>query len=80
MEIIDYVCELLKISKEEAMKNNKKIEDNLTYYWNPNRGGASVIVDNDGNYLAAVSSVNFERLLEEYKKGERNKNFFQNKQ
>jgi hypothetical protein len=24
--------------------------------------------------------VNLERLLEEYKKGERNKNFFQNKQ
>jgi hypothetical protein len=80
MEIIDYVCELLKITKEEAMNNSKMIEENLTYYWNSNRGGASVIVDNDGNYLAAVSSVNLERLLEEYKKGERNKNFFQNKQ
>ena len=78
MEIIDYVCELLKISKDEAIENNKKIEENLTYYWNPNRGGASVIVDNEGNYLAAVSSVNFERLLEEFKKGEKNKNFFKN--
>ncbi len=78
MEIIDYVCELLKISKDEAIENNKKIEENLTYYWNPERGGASVIVDNEGNYLAAVSSVNFERLLEEFKKGEKNKNFFKN--
>ena len=78
MEIIDYVCELLKISKDEAIENNKKIEENLTYYWNPDRGGASVIVDNEGNYLAAVSSVNFERLLEEFKKGEKNKNFFKN--
>lgn len=77
MEIIDYVCELLKISKDEAMKNNKKVEEKLTYYWNTNRGGGSVIVDDEGNYLAAVSSVNFERLLEEFKKGERNKNFFQ---
>ena len=78
MEIIDYVCELLKISKDEAIENNKKIEENLTYYWNPDRGGASVIVDNEGNYLASVSSVNFERLLEEFKKGEKNKNFFKN--
>ena len=64
MEIIDYVCELLKITKEEAMNNSKMIEENLTYYWNSNRGGASVIVENAGNYLAAVSSVKLERLLE----------------
>jgi hypothetical protein len=78
MKIIDYVSELLKLSKEEAEKNSKKIDDNLTYYWNPIRGGISVIVDNEGNYLAAVSSVNFEELLETFKKGEKSKNFFQN--
>lgn len=79
MEILDYVSELLKQSKEETMEHSKKIEENLTYYWNPERGGASAIVDNDGNYLAAVSSVNFDRLLEEFKKGDKNKNFFQSK-
>ena len=78
MEIIDYVSELLKMSKEETKKNSKKLENNLTYYWNPERGGISLIVDNEGNYLAAASSVNFDRLLEEFKKGDRNKNFFLN--
>ena len=77
MEIIDYVSELLKMSKEETKKNSKELENNLTYYWNPERGGISLIVDNEGNYLAAASSVNFDRLLEEFKKGDRNKNFFQ---
>ena len=77
MEIIDYLSELLKMSKEETKKNSKELENNLTYYWNPERGGISLIVDNEGNYLAAASSVNFDRLLEEFKKGDRNKNFFQ---
>ena len=78
MEIIDYVCELLKLSKEDALKNSKKVDENLTCYWNPIRGGMSLIVDNEGNYLAATSSVNFDELLEEFKKGNRNKNFFHN--
>ncbi len=77
MELIDYVSALLKLSKEETEKNCKKIDENLTYYWNPVRGGISLIVDNEGNYLAATSSVNFDDLLEEFKTGNRNKNFFQ---
>ncbi len=77
MEIIDYVSKLLNLSKEETLKNSKKIDDNLTYYWNPMRGGNSLIADKDGNYLAASSSVNFDDLLKEFKIGNRNKNFFQ---
>ena len=77
MEIIDCVCELLKLSKEDALKNSKKVDDNLTYYWNPVRGGISLIVDEKGNYLAAASTVNFDDLLNEFKTGDRNKNFFQ---
>lgn len=77
MEIIDYVCELLKLSKEEALNNSKKVNENLTYYWNPIRGGISLIVDDEGNYLAANSSVNFDVLLNKFKAGDKNKNFFQ---
>ena len=79
MEIIEYVSKLLELTKEETIKNSKKIDDNLTYYWNPIRGGISVIVDDKGNYLASSSSINFDELYEEFKKGERNKNFFQDK-
>ena len=78
MEIIECVSKLLGISAEEVQKNSKKLDDNLTYYWNPIRGGISVIVDNEGNYLAANSSVNFDVLLAEFKKGNKNRNFFQN--
>ena len=77
MEIIDYVCELLKLSKEEALNNSKKVNENLTYYWNPIRGGISLIVDDEGNYLAATSIVNFDVLLNKFKAGDKNKNFFQ---
>ena len=77
MEIIDYVCELLKLSKEEALNNSKKVNESLTYYWNPIRGGISLIVDDEGNYLAATSSVNFDVLLNKFKAGDKNKNFFQ---
>ena len=76
MDIIDYVSKTLDLSREEAIKNSKVIEDGLTYYWNPERGGGSIIVNEKGDYLAAVSGVNFNQHLEDYKKGERVKNFF----
>lgn len=75
MSIIEYVSEVLKISVEEVEKNCKVIDENLTYYWSNERGGISLIVDKEGNYLAATSSVSFERLLEEFKKGDKNKKF-----
>ena len=52
------------------------IEDGLTYYWNPTRGGVGLIINEEGDYLVAGSSVSFEKLLEEYKNGERVKNIF----
>ena len=76
MDIIEKVCGILSISREEAINNSKKIDDELTYYWSPVRGGGSLIVDDKGNYLAATSSVSFDRLLDEYRKGERVKSFF----
>ncbi len=79
MEIIDYVSKILELSKEDTLKNSKKIDNNLTYYWNPMRGGISLIVDDKGNYLAAVSCVNYDKLLKDFKNGQRNKNFFQEK-
>lgn len=76
MNIVEQVSKILDLSVEEVVKNSKKIDDNLTYYWNPARGGVSLITDAEGNYLAATSSINFEELLEQFKNGEKNKNLF----
>jgi hypothetical protein len=76
MEIIDYVSDIIKLTKEDAIKYSKKIDGDLTYYWNPIRGGRSLICDEKGNFLSAGSSYHFDMLLEEYKKGEKVKNFF----
>ena len=75
MDIVKCVSEALGISESEASNNCKVVDENLTYYWSNERGGISLIVDKEGNYLAATSSVSFERLLEEFKKGDKNKKF-----
>lgn len=70
------VSKILDMHHNEVKKNSKRIpEENATYYYNPARGGKCVIVSDDGSYLSATSSVNFERHLEEFKAGRRNGNF-----
>ena len=76
MDIVEQVGKKLGLSREETVENSEAIEDGLTYYWNPVRGGASLIINEKGDYLAANSSVSLDRLLEEYKKGERVRNIF----
>lgn len=75
----NYIIQLeekLKMNKQDILKNFKRLEsEKATYYWNPIRGGISLIVSDDGSYLGATSSVNFDRHLEEFKKGKRNGKF-----
>ena len=69
------LAQLLNLSIDELENNSKKIEDcDAVYYWNPAKGGVSVIVASNGEYLGATSSVSFEKLLEEFKAGKRNGN------
>lgn len=77
MSIEEIISQKLGMTLEEVKQNSKRIEEiNATYYWNPAKGGDSFIVADNGDYLGAVSSVSYDRLLEEFKKGERNKNLF----
>lgn len=72
-EIIEIAAKTMKITPEEAEKHYKELpEEGAFYFWNPVRGGICVIIAPDGSKLAATSAVNFERHLEEYKKGRRN--------
>ena len=67
------IAKLLDLSIEDVKNNHKKLEDcDATYYWNPARGGLSLIVASNGEYLCATSSVSFEKLFEEFKMGKRN--------
>ena len=71
--IIEIAETVLKMPKEEIIKYNKEIpEIDGYYFWNPVRGGLSVIVGNDGTKLGATSAVSFERHLNAYKSGKRN--------
>lgn len=64
---------ILELSSSELKKNSKPLDDiNATYYWNPAKGGLSIIVSSNGEYLCASSGIGFERLLEEFKSGRRN--------
>ena len=77
MNVEEIMSQKLGMTLDEVRQNSKRIDEcNATYYWNPIRGGVAYIVADNGDYLGATSSVSFERLLEEFKRGERNKNLF----
>lgn len=68
------VAELLNLPLNDIKKYTREIEPNLLYFSLPVKGGESMIIDkNTLEFLYANSSVNFERHLEEFKKGTRNK-------
>ena len=47
-------------------------EINAYYFWNPVKGGISVIINDACEKLGAISTVNYEKLLEAFKSGKRN--------
>lgn len=63
----------LNITQEEAETCNKYVpEIDAWYFWNPNRGGKSMIVNKTGEFLIAPSSVNFDKHVKEFENGRRN--------
>jgi hypothetical protein len=72
-KIISLAAEVLKISADEAVKNSKPITElNATYFWNPTRGGAAVIIDANCDKLAATSAVSLDAHVQAFKDGKRN--------
>ena len=64
----------MELSEEEVQKHCKEVpEINGYYFWNPVRGGNSIIINKDGEKLGATSPVNFEEHLKAFKEGERDK-------
>lgn len=72
-EIIEKAAAKIKVSEDEAIKYFKDVpEINGYYFWNPIRGGLSVLINFDGEMLAATSSVAFDRHVEAFLNGKRN--------
>lgn len=66
-------AQVMHVTVEDALKNHKKIpQTNAYYFWNPVRGGISVIVSEDGEKLGAASSVSYERHIKAFMDGKRN--------
>ena len=72
-EILEIAAQTLHISAEDAQKYYKKVDGiNAYYFWNPVRGGLAVIVSDQGEKLAATSSISYEKHLQAFLDGNRN--------
>lgn len=60
--------EVTGLSREECLGHFCKLpEIDAFYFWNPSRGGLSVIIDSEYRKLAATSAVTLEEHIEEFK-------------
>jgi hypothetical protein len=67
------IMSLLNINEETFENCKKKIpEIGGWYYWNPVRGGLSIIINDKNEKLIATSAVSFDEHLSAFKKGKRN--------
>ncbi len=72
-KILKIAEEVIKIPREECLQHYKELpEIGAFYFWNPIRGGLSVIIDKDGTKLVATSAVSFEKHVDVFKSGKRN--------
>lgn len=72
-ELIKIAATAMHIAEEKAAENYKQIQDSDAYYfWNPVRGGISVIVNTNGEKLSATSAVSFQKHLDAFLSGRRN--------
>lgn len=71
-ELFEASAKIIGISIEEAIAYNKVLDNiNSIYVWNPIRGGASVIMENESSFLYANSSINFDEHLRAFLSGKR---------
>lgn len=65
-------AKLLGLRPNDAARNSRPVPAmKATHFWNPSRGGGSVIMGADGTFLFASSSITWDRHLEAYVAGRR---------
>ena len=74
--IEEITSEVIKIFNSEVDDlKYRKIDEQTFYFYENIKGGKSIIISKNGEYLCASSGIDFEKLIEEFQKGEKNKNF-----
>ncbi len=72
-KLLELAAAAMKVSKEVAAKHCKEApEIGGWYFWNPVRGGISVLINAAGERLAATSGVSYKRHTDAFKNGRRN--------
>ena len=72
-KIFEIAAQAMHIPVENVQNHYKTVDGiNAYYFWNPIRGGLAVIVSEEGEKLAATSSVSFEKHLQAFLDGKRN--------
>lgn len=72
-DLIKIAAQAMRVSEEDARRNHKAIDGVGAYYfWNPIRGGIAVIVAENGEKLAAASSISYKMHLQAFLSGKRN--------
>ncbi len=71
--IIELAASAIHVTPNEAAKHFKEVpEINGWYFWSPERGGLSVLINSNGEKLAATSAVLFDKHLKAFCAGKRN--------
>ena len=71
-EQLVYAAQLLKISEDQAKEYGGFIPGtNIFYVSVPQKGGGSLLVDDDGSVLFAGSAVGFDEHFLDFKQGKR---------
>lgn len=72
-KILEIASDAIGVDVEAVKANSKHLPElDAWYCWDPKRGGRSVIVNTQYEKLSVGSAINFARLLEAFKEGERN--------
>ena len=72
-EILDLAASVLSMESEALLENSKPVEEIDGYYfWSNGRGGISVLINGEGEKLAAGSAISYEKLLAAFLEGKRN--------
>ncbi len=71
--MIKIAVEVLSMNDEEVTKHCKVVQEaDAMYFWQPKRGGISVIINSTGEKLAATSAVSFQDHVKAFLTGKRN--------